>query len=154
MLYFFSKHNALYRTDIPPRMTLEIALDTLQKRYEELQGTSEETALEVPSKLMLQSPSSRTLASTLMASMLVHSLHILPTFGVVVVVLVLPAASTWTLPVELQQLLSNLVIFPTVACVVCAGSAHPQTMLTGDSALLYSDNVLILLRLLVRTISC
>ena len=42
-----TKHNALYRTDIPPRMTLEIALDTLQKRYEELQGTSEETALKV-----------------------------------------------------------------------------------------------------------
>mmetsp|Transcript_11424 Transcript_11424/g.20395 ORF Transcript_11424/g.20395 Transcript_11424/m.20395 type:complete len:119 (-) Transcript_11424:364-720(-) len=107
-----------------------------------------------PSKFMLQSPSSRTLASTSMASMLVHSLHILPTF-VVVVVPVLLAASTSTLPVELQQLASSLVTFPTVVCVVCAGSAHPQTMLTGDSALLSSDNalILLLLRLLLRTIS-
>uniref|UniRef100_A0A7S4DA01 Uncharacterized protein n=1 Tax=Heterosigma akashiwo TaxID=2829 RepID=A0A7S4DA01_HETAK len=69
---------------------------------------------------------------------------------------VLPAASTSTLPVELQlqQLLrSSLVTFLTVACVACAGSALPRTILTGDSALLSSDNVLIPLRLLLQTIS-
>ena len=87
-----------------------------------------------------------------MTSTPVPSLHTLLT--IVVVVPVLPAPSTSTLPVELQQLLrSSLVTFLTVACVACAGSALPRTILTGDSALLSSDNVLIPLRLLLQTIS-